>query len=118
MRAGLAAAALGVLSLLPACAVAHSLLLESSPTAGASIATPGRVALRFNNRVEQALSSLRVVDSLGTAHRLSVIVTEGAADRLTATLPRLAPGPYRVEWQVLSTDGHIVSGNFSFRVVP
>jgi methionine-rich copper-binding protein CopC len=43
---------------------------------------------------------------------------DGAADRLIAAVPALAPGTWRVEWQVLSTDGHIVSGGFSFRVAP
>ena len=47
-----------------------------------------------------------------------MLVSDGAADRLSATVPTLTPGAWRVEWQVLSTDGHIVSGNFSFRVVP
>jgi methionine-rich copper-binding protein CopC len=43
---------------------------------------------------------------------------DGAADRLTGTVAPLTPGAWRVEWQVLSTDGHIVSGGFSFRVAP
>ena len=31
-------------------------------------------------------------------------------------LPSVPPGRYRVEWQVLSTDGHVVSGRFAFTV--
>jgi methionine-rich copper-binding protein CopC len=30
----------------------------------------------------------------------------------------VATGNYTLEWQVLSTDGHVVSGRFSFTVVP
>ena len=45
------------------------------------------------------------------------LLADGPADRLTATVPSLDPGAWRVEWRVLSTDGHVVSGRFSFRVV-
>ena len=44
------------------------------------------------------------------------MLADGPADRLTATVPSLDPGGWRVEWRVLSTDGHVVSGRFSFRV--
>ena len=117
MRAGAAAAAgLLVLALLGS-APAHSLLLESSPAAGATLGeSPLQVSLRFNNRIEKKLSTVRVVDERGVRRLVTVLVGDGPADRLTATLPSLAPGAWRVEWQVLSTDGHIVSGGFSFRV--
>jgi methionine-rich copper-binding protein CopC len=47
---------------------------------------------------------------------VTVLVADGPAERLTAALPPLAVGSWRVEWQVLSTDGHIVRGSFSFRI--
>jgi methionine-rich copper-binding protein CopC len=59
-----------------------------------------------------------VLDERGAARPVTMLAGEGAADRLTATVAPLAPGAWRVEWQVLSTDGHIVSGRFSFRVAP
>jgi methionine-rich copper-binding protein CopC len=105
-------------SLLTAGADAHSLLLESSPTAGATLSEgPPQISLRFNNRIEKKLSTVRVLDERGASRPLTVQV-DGAADRLTAAVPALGPGAWRVEWQVLSTDGHIVSGRFSFRVTP
>jgi methionine-rich copper-binding protein CopC len=98
---------------------AHSLLLESSPAAGAALSEgPQQISLRFNNRIEKRLSTIRVLDEHGAPRPVTMVVGEGAADRLSATMPVLAPGAWRVEWQVLSTDGHIVSGRFSFRVVP
>ena len=33
-----------------------------------------------------------------------------------APVPAVKPGRYRVEWQVLSTDGHVVTGRYSFTV--
>ena len=97
---------------------AHSLLLASAPAAGAVVAAPGRITLTFNNRVEKALSRVRLVDASGRPQPLVVAVADGPADSLAATVPALAPGAYRVEWQVLSTDGHVVRGSFSFQLQP
>ena len=98
-------------------APAHSILLESTPGAGASVRAPAAVALRFNNRVEKPLSRLRLVGPEGRTVPLSVD-PGGDADRLTAAAPPVSPGKYHVEWQVLSSDGHVVSGRFAFTVVP
>jgi copper resistance protein C len=111
-------AALALVALLIASpAAAHSLLLESSPAAEATLATsPPQVMLRFNNRIEKRLSRITLVDDKGSPRVLAIAVAEGGADRLTAAVPPLAPGAYRVEWQVLSTDGHVVTGGFGFRL--
>ena len=114
LRGLLAAALVGV----AASAGAHSLLLESVPAPGATLTAPPReLMLRFNNRIEKSLSRIRLLDDAGAA-RMLVVAVEGAADRLTATVPALAPGRWRVEWQVLSKDGHVVSGRFEFRLAP
>jgi methionine-rich copper-binding protein CopC len=97
-------------------AAAHSLLLESAPAANATVeASPPALRLRFNNRIEKRLSRIRLVDERGQARDLPV-AEEGAADQLMASVPSVTPGKYRVEWQVLSTDGHVVTGRFSFTV--
>ena len=94
----------------------HSLLLESSPAANSALAAaPPELRLRFNNRIEKRLSRLRLVNAQGEGRDLTV-VPDGAADWLTAPVPAVAPGRYRVEWQVLSTDGHVVTGRFGFTV--
>jgi methionine-rich copper-binding protein CopC len=112
--------AVAVVLLALACAVtpaaAHSLLLESAPAANTTVdASPPALRLRFNNRIEKRLSRVRLVDERGQAHDLAV-AEDGAADQLTAGVPPVGPGRYRVEWQVLSTDGHVVTGRFSFTV--
>jgi methionine-rich copper-binding protein CopC len=90
--------------------------LESFPAADtAHASTPTELRLRFNNRIEKRLSRLRLVDERGARRDLHVD-PDGAADWLTAPLPAMTPGRYRVEWQVLSTDGHVVSGRFTFTV--
>ena len=100
-------------------ASAHSLLLESDPGAGSVVsASPARLSLRFNNRIEKRLSRIRLLGPGTDARELSIAPADGGADRVTAAAPALTPGQYRVEWQVLSTDGHVVSGRFSFEVRP
>jgi methionine-rich copper-binding protein CopC len=97
-------------------AAGHSLLLESSPAPDSRLAAaPREVALRFNNRVEKRLSRIRLVDERGEGRDLPV-ATDGAADRLTGVVPAAPSGRYRVEWQVLSTDGHVVAGRYWFTV--
>jgi methionine-rich copper-binding protein CopC len=119
MRRTLAGALAGaVLVSSPIPAVAHSLLLEARPAANSAIAAPTRVTLRFNNRIEKRLSRVTIVEGERMRHDLAVIASEGATDTLTALAPPLAPGAYYVEWQVLSTDGHVVTGRYPFRVVP
>ncbi len=100
-------------------AVAHSLLLQSVPAADAALpSAPERLTLRFNNRVEKRLCKVRFGASGAPAHDLRIMPGEGPPDTLVAVLPPLGPGAYRVQWHVLSTDGHIVSGAFSFRLGP
>ena len=116
MRRLAAPGALLALLLAVAPADAHSLLLESSPAANSALAaSPTELRLRFNNRIEKRLSRLRLVNERGEARDLT-LATDGAADWLTAPVPAIAPGRYRVEWQVLSTDGHVVTGRFGFTV--
>jgi len=116
--AGLVVAGLVGLAL-ASVATAHSLLLESTPAAGVVLAAaPREVMLRFNNRIEKTLSRVRVLDEGGTARPVTLTTGAAPADRLTGTLPPLGAGRWRVEWQVLSTDGHVVSGRFDFRIAP
>jgi len=106
------------LALAPAVVAAHSLLLEASPAADEVLpAPPTEITLRFNNRVEKQLSTIRLVDMRGETRRVAVRA-DGPADRLNAGAPALGPGQWRLEWRVLSTDGHVVTGRYSFRIAP
>jgi methionine-rich copper-binding protein CopC len=101
---------------LPTPGLAHSLLVESTPAAKAVLsASPRHADLRFNNRIERRLSSIVVVGPDGRRHP-GTVVADTAADRLRAALPPLPPGDYRLEWRVLSADGHVVTGSYPFRV--
>jgi methionine-rich copper-binding protein CopC len=110
-------AAVALVLSLVAPVAAHSLLIASVPPAGAVVNGAPAVTLRFNNRVEKKLSQIRLVPPGGEAQALPVR-TDGAVDALEAPVPPLPPGRYRVDWRVLSTDGHVVSGTFAFSVSP
>jgi methionine-rich copper-binding protein CopC len=107
----------GLVLFLVSAGAAHSLLIASAPSADAVISGAPAVTLRFNNRVEKKLSQIRLVPPRGEAQVLAVR-TDGAVDALEAPLPPLSSGRYRVDWRVLSTDGHVVSGTFAFSVSP
>ena len=98
-------------------ALAHSLLLEASPAPDAVLVMPpDRVTLRFNNRIEKKLSRLTLVSERGSTRPLALTLG-GAPDQLGAPLPPLDAGQWRLDWSVLSTDGHLVTGRYSFRVL-
>ena len=101
-------------------ASAHSLLLGATPAPDAVLtASPLHVRLRFNNRIEKSLSRVRLVDERGAVAAALIDSRDTApADSVVARVPPLAPGAWRVEWQVFSTDGHVVSGTYGFRLAP
>lgn len=111
----LALAAAGALAAAPA--AAHSLLVAATPAAAARLSSaPTELVLRFNSRIEKRLSRLRLLDERGEARALTPSA-DGAPDELRAPLPPLAAGTWRVQWQVLSVDGHLVSGGYAFEVL-
>jgi methionine-rich copper-binding protein CopC len=100
---------------------AHSLLLSSDPASDVVLKrSPAYVTLRFNNRIEKRLSRVRLVDEHGAvaAAPTAAAAERQAAETLVAAVPPLAPGAWRVEWQVFSADGHVVSGSYRFRLAP
>ncbi len=99
---------------------AHAFLDRAVPAAGSSVRTsPMELRLWFTQRLEPAFSKVRVLDRGGKQVDRGdgrVDATEGAL--LRVSLPRLAPGKYRVTWRVLSVDSHVTEGAFTFDVAP
>ena len=117
-RRALLAVALVIAAVAPV--AAHSLLLSSVPAADAVLrSSPPYVTLRFNNRIETRLSRVRLVDEHGAvAAAPTAMAKDQSAETLVAAVPPLAPGAWRVEWQVFSTDGHVVAGSYRFQLAP
>ncbi len=106
-------------ALLLGCAVlvaAHAVLKESSPASGAAVSGPDvPVHLRFNSRVDGRRSRLFLLDGANAEHALPA-PSQPAPAELSSVAKGLAPGAYKIRWQVHASDGHITSGEIPFRV--
>lgn len=99
-------------------ALAHALLVKAEPPRRAVLAkAPTQVQLWFNEEIEDAYSSLVVLDA--GKHPVSEVKFQLAPnDRksIVLPLPELAPGKYSVKFRVLSVDSHVVESSFGFTV--
>jgi len=99
-------------------ASAHASLKASDPLAGSTVATaPKQISLTFNEKIEQAFSTVTLNDSTGkavTTAKAKVDADNPAVLRLET--PTLAAGAYTVKWAVAGHDGHRRTGEFSFTV--
>jgi copper transport protein len=116
--AGLAAASLWLL--LGSGALAHSVLLSSTPAAGAQLATPpASVQMTFSEGVAPDFSSFAVIDRARKHYESAQPpVIDAQKGLVTVALqPNLPPGVYIVQWKVVSViDGHLTRGSFAFTV--
>lgn len=112
-------AALAALSL-PGAALAHAFLDRAQPAVGSTVhGSPAEVKLWFTQRLEPAFSRVRVLDADGReVDAKDKRVDAGDATLMRVSLPKLAPGKYRVVWRVLSVDAHATEGDYTFEVAP
>jgi methionine-rich copper-binding protein CopC len=97
-------------------AMAHAILLESSPSINSTVAGPTiPVKLRFNVRIDATRSRLTLVKADASTQSLA-ISKDARADTLASQARNLNPGEYRIRWQVLASDGHITRGEIPFQV--
>jgi hypothetical protein len=115
-------AALVVLSMIGAClwglpgAHAHAIILESVPGPEESLASPKRLVLRFNSRLEKPLCSVHLVGPRQKTIARLRQEPDTPADTLAYTLPALDPGAYQARWKVMAADGHVTEGIVLFTV--
>jgi methionine-rich copper-binding protein CopC len=119
MRAFARAALLAFLAS-PGAVLAHAFLDHAVPAVGSRIRTPpSEIRLQFSQPLEPAFSSVRVLDAGGKqVDRMDKRLDPSDASLLKVSVPRLAPGVYRVVWRVLSVDTHVSQGDFTFEVAP
>jgi methionine-rich copper-binding protein CopC len=97
-------------------ALAHAVLVESTPPLRGSVAGPEIFfRLRFNSRVDAARSTLKLVMPDGKVHSLR-IAPQTSPEVLGAKSEDMGYGRYTLRWQVLSADGHITRGEVPFSV--
>ena len=100
----------------PPRAVAHAVIVDSTPAVNATlIAGAVDIALRYNSRIDHQRSRLTLIAADGATIAVA-IAPGGAPDVVAARTAPLAPGQYRLRWQVLAVDGHLTRGDIPFSV--
>jgi copper transport protein len=100
----------------PVAASAHATLLKPTPAFGERLErSPAFVRLSFDQSVEALPDAIRVFDAKG---RLLSKETVSSADKRTVStrVGRLSRGGYTIRWRVVSADGHVISGVYTFGV--
>ncbi len=112
----LLAAIFSAIVLTPKFALAHAVLLESTPSAHATVTGQEVVVhLKFNSRIDGAHSRLYLVDSTGKVQTLT-LAPQDKPDTLAAESVKVSAGGYTIRWQALAGDGHITRGEIPFVV--
>jgi copper transport protein len=101
----------------PAAAQAHANLLRTDPAAGTVVTSaPRQVVLHFDQEVREVAST--VMNDQGQA--VTAAAAHTAPNDVRALViplkPGLPDGDYTVRWQIVSTDGHIISGVFAIGI--
>jgi copper transport protein len=94
---------------------AHATLVSSEPAANSRLtASPSRIRLVFSEPVEGHLARVTLVPASGQPRRLSADADPRDVNAVIAIIDSISPGGYRVNWRVVSADGHPVDGTFTF----
>lgn len=97
-------------------AAAHARLVSATPAPDSTVAATRSLTLTFSERTVPAFSGFDVVNAAGDKVAVQNSVAEDGKT-LTGTLARpLAAGAYRVDWRIASSDGHRMTGSYTFSV--
>lgn len=100
----------------PTPAHAHDALIDSRPAEGEVLdAAPQELVLTFNAQIQDLGVAVVVTDPAGESLDTAEPVVSGP-DVVLALDPLTDNGEYTVEWRVVSSDGHPISGSFAFRL--
>jgi hypothetical protein len=102
----------------PTIATAHAFLDHAVPPVGGKVRTPpNEVSLRFSERLEPACCFVKVLDAQGArVDSGDARVEERDPAVLSVPLRAIPAGAYKVIWRVISKDGHVTQGDFTFEV--
>ncbi len=104
------------LAVSPGAALAHAILIGSTPATGGTIAA-GHQALdfRYNSKIDHRRSRLTLTAPDGT--RTVLPISAASAINALDADAELKPGAYTLRWQALALDGHITRGDVPFTAV-
>lgn len=96
---------------------AHTDLVQADPSPGAQLAeSPSEIRLTFS---EPVASDSRIELFTDEFQRIDGLVTQynpAQPEQVYSPVPPLEPGVYTVQWAAVSSDGHEISGSYSFSV--
>ncbi|HMK88069.1 MAG TPA: copper resistance CopC family protein [Methylocystis sp.] len=120
LKALVAAAALGAAGALGPAApgAAHSFLVDANPSAKDHVdSAPKTIKLKFGAGVEPAYSTITIETPDGKVLAQGAVGKPDSPRELTLDAPAdLPPARYIVRYSVLSSDGHVVKGNYEFTI--
>jgi methionine-rich copper-binding protein CopC len=99
----------------------HLRLVRAEPAPDTTIATaPAALRLHFSERPEIRGTSLRLSDADAAEIGLGRPVLDPSDDKVlnVAVTGAMRPGAYTVAWRTMSSDGHVVRGEFRFALAP
>ncbi|WP_274364377.1 copper resistance CopC/CopD family protein [Paenibacillus thermotolerans] len=103
--------------LIPQTAFAHASLVSATPEPDSQLdQSPGRIVLAFNERLENKLFYLKVLNQNGESVTANKAAMSERQTEIELSLPALKDGLYTVSYQVISADGHPVAESYVFTV--
>jgi methionine-rich copper-binding protein CopC len=110
------AAALAATLLVPQLALAHAVLVDSTPKANETVhGSSLHIDLKFNSRVDGGRSTVQLAAPDGGVKTLD-LSTQTSPNEIVTHAEDLHKGSYTLRWQALSSDGHITRGQIPFQV--
>ncbi|GAA0870077.1 copper resistance system metallochaperone PcoC [Brevundimonas basaltis] len=97
-------------------AAAHARLVSATPAPDSIVAAPRAVSLTFSERMVPAFSDFDLVGPDGATVAVDAAVSDDGKTLSGAPAARLAPGVWRVNWRIASSDGHRMTGSYTFTV--
>ena len=96
-------------------AFAHVKLESATPAINASVASqPKNITLNFGEKV--MLMNVKLLDAQRKDIPLNYKITHDMKKSFEVTVPKLKKGKYTVVWTTMGTDGHNMSGEYSFTI--
>ena len=99
----------------------HTALVSSIPKASATLTTaPASITLNFNEDILEIKGKQISTVSLATVAGKVIALKKPqiTANRLTARIPSpaLKSGKYQISYRVVSADGHVITGGYTFSI--
>lgn len=94
---------------------AHEDEVRTIPQDGETVQdTPEEIGIRFDGAMQ--IAHFDVIGPQGSVRLEDEPGDEATEDYRVRPAEDLAPGDYRVQWRGLASDGHMMSGDFSFTI--